>query len=382
MLLAVPAMARIDNNLNSMAVKGFNNQNQFLSVMNSSSEETRRTLEEELLGVEGPTANWPGFPRTWTQFKDTTFQSTNTSLGLTVNAISKNLGMGTLTSVAQAGISAKPYQVDYTYTFDTTLVVVSSFRPAQGNELPKDKQIINAEEAGVLHTVYDLDPKTLKNHFKVSPTHPVVAFCIVEATLRVTKSSEYGIKYLVGETNVSSGTVKTVSHALYSNFFPIEAHVPVEDYQSIKCGENFKTLARPFVEADFNKLVVELNVHSNPKSECVIEPDGRPEGDNNCMAWYKNKRFDVLTQKMTVPRCVMGKTGVSRCQLRARKDMPCPMYIDRKGNYTEEFQLYRDATITNFGFTCDTGYKCKMESEPWTLFNKNLIVAPGRAYCK
>lgn len=377
-MFAVNANARIDKGLNGQIVSGFSQQ-QFLSIMNNSSQEARKTLQEELLGVEGPAANWPGFPRTWTQFKETTFQNTNTSLGLTVNAISQNLGLGALTSTLNLGVTAKPYQIDYQYTFDTTLVVVSSYRPATPIK-EGEKPIVSADDAGVLHTVYDLDPKTNKNFFKVSPSHPVVGFCIIEATLRVATSSEYGVKYFVGESSATSGKAKTISHALYSNFFQIESHVPVEDYQQVKCGQAFQKLARPYVEADFNKLVIELNIHNNPKNECIVETDGRPEGDNNCLAWHK--KFDSATQKMTVPRCIMGKKGVARCELRSKKDMPCPMYVDRQGNYTDKFQLYRDATLSNFGFSCDEKQKCQMESEPWTLFNKALILFPGRAYCR
>jgi hypothetical protein len=367
-------------NSGEMARVGVNNSTMgpFQVIMPNPSDESHRAIIQELLGANTPQLNWPAFPRTWTQFTDTTFQETNTSLGLTVNAISKTLGLGALTSIVNVGVTAKPYNISYRYTFDTTLVVMSSFR--SNAPLESDKQVVPARDEELLRTIFDLDPKINKNYFKATDGHPMIGFCSFEARLEMATTSEFGISYMVGSSTTVSGKGRTLRHALYSNFFQIEPHVPVTDYLEKKCGQHFLKRARPYVEADFNKLVIEMNVHNNPKNECVIEPDGRPEGDNNCQAWHKSN-FPSLIQKITVPRCVMGDKGISRCQLKSKKGSNCPLYLGRDGNITEQFQLYRDATLTGYAYRCDEGLQCGLDRNPKVLLG-SLILWPGSATCK
>lgn len=345
----------------------------FQARVSNPSPEAQRTILMELLSDSTPALSWPAFPRTWTQLSESTYQETSTSLGLTVNAIANRLGLGFLSTVADAGVNYKPYNFAYRYTFETTLIAMTSYR----GQVADPNAVIPAPE-DELHTIFKYDPQLNRNFFKANKQNPMIGFCAIEARLEVNVSEEFGITYVIGETRSATGKTRTIKHALYSNFFQIEPHIPVSEYLETYCGGEFRKNARPYVEADFNKLVLETNIHNNPKNECVIEDQNDPQGDNGCMAWFAN--VDRVVQKVTVPRCVVTRSGVSRCQLRAKPKMNCPLYLDRKTNqYTSDFKLYADAT-SGFSFTCDEGLTCRMEREPARV--GSLIFWPGRATCQ
>ncbi len=135
----------------------------FQAIMPNPSDEARRAIIQELLGANTPLLAWPAFPRTWTQFTDSTFIDTSTSLGLSVNAIAEKLGLGLLSTVATAGVTYKPYNFSYRYTFDTTLVVMSSLRSSRAGQVV-DGVVQVARDEETLRTIFDLDPQ-INNNF-------------------------------------------------------------------------------------------------------------------------------------------------------------------------------------------------------------------------
>lgn len=345
----------------------------FQAQMSNPSTEAQRTILMQLLSDQTPSLSWPAFPRTWTQLSEATYQESSTSLGITVNGIARSLGLGALAGVAaNVGVSYKPYNFVYRYTFETTLIAMTSYRGADAHP----DEVILAPESE-LHTLFDYDPQLNRNFFRADNENPMIGFCAIEARLDVNVSEEFGITYLVGESRAASGNTRSIKHALYSNFFQIEPHIPVSEYLETYCGGEFKTYARPYVEADFNKLVLETNIHNNPRNECIIDNSNDPEGDNDCFAWFAN--IDRPVRHVTVPRCVVSRDGVSRCQLRAKPQMSCPLYQQRDGSYSSQFRLYSEATA-GFSFACDEGTTCQMDRQPLKL--GPIIIWPGAASCR
>ncbi len=357
--------------------RAFTNQtqfgnNRFLVNAPNPSAEAQRTILQELLSEDTPALNWPAFPRTWTQFSESSYQETSTSLGITVNGIAQAMGLGVLTSPVQLGVTYRPYNFVYRYTFETSLIAMTSYR---GNDVHQD-DIVEATEAE-LHSIFHFDPELNRNFFQTDSNRPMIGFCSIEARLDINISEEFGITYLVGESKSNEGTTQTIKHALYSNFFQIEPHVPISEYMDTYCNGEFKTYARPYVEADFNKLVLETNIHNNPDNECLIESTQAPEGDNSCMAWFANHTRPV--KHMTVPRCEIARDGVARCRLRAKENMPCALYHQGGGDYSSEYRRYAEATM-GFSFSCDEGTTCTMRRDPLRL--GGVIFWPGSASCQ
>lgn len=232
------------------------------------------------------------------------------------------------------------------------------------------------------------DSATGKRYYNVSQDpktddHPMVGFCVYEMSLKLSRAIEstMGASAVVSTSLSASNTVyRAETMMLYSNFFQIEHHVSVEDYMTVKCGEHFQKPARELVEADFNKIVLEYYNLYHPGNNCRIGGQITDDGDVNCLAWFK-QQHPGRSSKTLVPRCEVVSGGMSRCVLKSKKGFGCPMYMDRRGQYTEDFNRYNSAVrASNAAFTCDKGLSCAMDSEAWAL--NGIVIWPGTSSCK
>lgn len=343
----------------------------FQAANPNSTPQSQQIILMELLGSSASGYNWPEFPRTFSKVSDWKAQDTTTSLGLDVNAIAYNLGLGgPLTSNLQAGVTVKR-NFKYSYTFNVTLYVMSSYKGGISNDDITE---------GNLQQITRMDPATERTYFKSSTDNPMVGFCSIEAGLDIVRSTEVGIRYIIGNSGHEEKEGRSYSHALFTKFFQIEPDVPMSHYLEVYCRDEFSTYARPVVEADFNNMVVEETIHNNPLNRCKMPEEKDPFGDQSCVNWHAQK-FPMEMRQRTVARCLVDNDKpISRCELRARKGHSCGLYIDHDGNYTEEFHLYRDATTPGFSQPCDEGLKCVMQKKPLKI--GPIVFWPGYATCQ
>lgn len=354
--------------------------------------DVKTAIEQELLGNTKNSFKLPDLPRSFTKDFETEFIDSNTRYGMSVNAIAKNLsaekafstaanavGIGP-SSFVNAGFSYTPYNYNYRYTFSVELVAMSSYRPGSSDlNIPEGtREEIYKDNETILRNLIYYDIDLDRAFFLTNETYPMVGFCYVEAKVEVAESSEFGLNFIVGAATEADGKTRGRSHGLFSNYFKIESHVPVEHYLQTYCKKHFVHLARPYVETDFNMLVREMNVH-NPKNDCIIKRKSPPEGDNDCMPWFS--KLDPTTKKTSVPRCEYNQNlGKSVCVLKSKPGASCPLFMDEKGRITTEHQRYNQATVSGNSFECDDGLYCSLDSKPWSLFN--MIYVPGYASCK
>lgn len=344
-----------------------NSLKSFQAVRNNPSDDAKQGVLRELLGTDGAPLQMPAFPRIWHQIEKGSAHETNTSYGINPTFSIKagpislgNIGAGVKTSI------------NYSYMRRRYLVVMTSTR--QTNRTGAVEQPVAANPLNDLNEITDFDPRTNRRFYKVRPNYPMVGFCAYEMTVKMAKSSEGSISFVVGSAADSNSEYQSESMTLYSNFFQIEANVPVNDYLDVKCGGDFLEEASRFVENDFNKIILEYYTLYHPSNNCRLESSSNPGGDMSCLGWFK-ENVDKVTQKMTVPRCEQQVNGSVKCVLKAKKEKSCPMYYGKNGSYTTQFSLYKEATLSNFGFPCDAGLSCSMDREPSLFW-------PGAASCK
>lgn len=351
----------------------------FFQVVTPNSDDTaRRDIVLDLLKVDKKAPTWPAFPRTYTQIKDVYSQETNVSFGLTVNRIATNLGLGNFTSFVSAGVSIKPLNIQYRYSFETSLVMMTSIQ--LNDDAPQEtdeKRVVEATTQELIQEIFELR-SDYRNYVKRRDGVDVIGFCVHEAKMENNRSSEVSTSFIVGNAGGSELLGRHVTHALYSQFFVMSPDKPIHKYLEENCGGFYQLRARPFVEQEFNKLKIENTVHYN--SQCSIETKSTIDGDESCQEWFDQRHGKAL-EKIAVPRCVVTDRGRSVCQLRGRENNTCAMYLGKDGKVTDQFRMYSDATVRPFASQCDSGLSCTLDKAPKVLFG-SVILWPGRATCK
>lgn len=342
----------------------------FQSVAYNPSEDSRRMVIRELLSADNPLVQMPPFPRVWYQAERGDSQEANTSFGLSPNMGTSLGGI----SLGGIGIGGK-VSINYTYARRHFLVVMMSTRQANA-KVSK----ISENPLTDINEITRFDPTTQRRFFNAKQDFPMVGFCAYEMSLKIARTKEGSIFFpgFNQTENISDYQAETIT--LYSNFFQIEPHVPMMDYLNQKCGGVFLNEARPFVENDFNKIVLEYYTNYHPKNNCRLGGESSEAGDHTCLGWFKTNT-DQITQKIAIPRCVQQSDGTARCVLRAKAGSSCPMYLNSDGKITEEFSRYREATLTGaYSRSCDSNLKCTMERQPFMI--GPVVLWPGTARCR
>jgi hypothetical protein len=368
----------------------------FQSLMYSANDEIKRASVYELLGADGqnctdennnPTrCQWPNFPRVW--YEQVDGKNFDTKIQATVDMKVSIPGV----FEASGGVEIVPY--NYSYGTEISLQVIGTRSLVDGASQgvdPVDKNPINGmgfESFTIMN--YD-NPARPQRFFRVVPGKPMVGFCSYRMALRkVTSQNAYGNMKVSfpGAIFQPSGALSTSNTSaqysqqsimLQSQFFQIEPNIPVEDYMNVKCKQQFLPKARPFVQHEFDMIVIEGLSTYQPGTQCLTTTEKTDDGDVDCFSWFYQTNHPTV-QFATRPRCELDKNGIGRCKLKAKKDMPCTMYLDRNGNFTEKFHLYSEATASFISAPCDAGLKCSMDVNPWMI--GPLIIWPGRASCK
>lgn len=342
----------------------------FQSVAYNPSEDSRRMVIRELLNSDNPMVQMPAFPRIWHQIEEGDSVETNTSYGFTLNY---GVNVGGI-SIGGVGGSRK-VSINYSYSRRYFLVAMMSTRERDLNvSKVADSPLSDISE------ITRFDSKTQQRFYKVQPQFPIVAFCAYEMSLKIARNKDDQIFFPGYNSTEVTTKYRAETITLYSNFFQVEPHVPIEDYITQKCGGVFLNEARPFVENDFNKIVLEYYSNYSPNNNCRLGGESSEAGDHNCLAWFR-KNVDALAQKTSVPRCLQQTDGTTRCALRAKTGASCPLYLDQNGRATTKFSRYREATLTAaYSRACDEGLTCTMERKP--VMVGPLVLWPGSARCR
>ena len=351
------ASSKIVDGLKRGGVRG-----SFQAVMHNPSVDANRTVLNELLGADGPTYSWPAFPRVWHQIERGRNQEAITSLGGSLPA-----GVGSATG---------KIALTYTYGQKTSLVVLSSLRKSQAEQ--GDQKEVSVEPVD-LNQMTTFDGRTNQRYFNVSEEYPMVGFCTYEMSLKIAKAAHGGIVFLgVGQSlEISDYQAETIT--MYSNFFQIKGDLSVQDYMKTKCEDHFLLKAKPFVEDDFERIVVEYYSLYNPKNQCKLGGKSSELGDESCMLWHQYS-VRPATRNSTVPRCEVQPNGQNKCVLKAKKGASCPLYRDRNMKISDTYQGQRSVTLTSYAYSCDEGLACGMDRKPVGF--GSLVLWPGAATCK
>ena len=153
------------------------------------------------------------------------------------------------------------------------------------------------------------------------------------------------------------------------------------DIISVYCNSTFQNNIRVQAEQNFIPVIVEQTIMNNPQSTCTPSTHDGPQGDVSCMPWFN--QFDRVRKFVSVPRCVLQKTGASICQLKAKKDMRCPLYKDRNGRIYNDVKKFGLEKITRntFAFPCDSGMKCTITKAPVTRA-WGFVTFLGDSFCR
>lgn len=338
-----------------------------------------RSIEDELLNTETDSKlAYPPFPRTWIERYSSTTQETTTAAffdtGKIVSAISTLTGplagpVNIALNGAQIGFK-REYSIKYSYNRQTTLMVMTSWR--QLKKLGESRGTTTAKD--VLESSVIDQRNDLRNYFKVSEEYPLLGMCKFEMSLAIQRSKTDTLSLAFGSRANGENVLDGMSYTVYSNFFQIEPHIPVEDYLHVRCGESFTEAVRFLVESEFNKLVTGYFAHYHPKSECRWKPPTGQvlqEGDKDCSAWFDKLNILGLDKKTTAPRCVLGNEGYPVCVVRSKTNAHCPVYAANGNLFTKEPERY-DRQINPMDsliwfqakkiYECDNGLECRLDN--------------------
>ncbi len=337
-------------------------------------------LEDELLNTTKESRlAYPPFPRTWIErYSSKTIDTTTTAVFDTRSltyAISSFAGplagpLNVITNGLQLGFKYEN-SIKYSYNRASTLMVMTSWRRHRNPTNP-DAPIVPRE---ILENSVIRQDKNLYNYFKVSKEYPLLGMCKYEMSVTIQKSETDTLSLVFGSNVKAENVLDGMSYTVYSNFFQIEDHIPVEDYLHVRCGENFTEAVRFLVESDFNKMITGHFAHYHPKSECRWKPisaNTPPKGDPDCFEWFKNQNLPGLDKSATVPRCILGEEGYPVCTIRTSKvGGHCPLYSsngqlstkqpptwDRQLNPMDMTGFFSAKTLHQ----CDHRLECKLEN--------------------
>jgi hypothetical protein len=342
----------------------------------------KSSVENELLNTKSDTKLfYPPFPRTW--IERTSSENTETTTTATFDtsklftAINSFAGpltapITTIFNSAQLGYKYEK-SIKYNYAKQTTLMVMTSWRQQNNSASPQMNNNGVAKDV-LLHSVIVQKPD-LRTYFKVSEEFPLLGMCKYEMSLAIQKSTTNTLSFVMGSTAEGNTIVDSMSYTVYSNFFQIEGHVPIQDYLQVRCGENFSETVRFLVESEFNKMVTDTFAHYHPKAECRWSPPSASTpktGDQDCVSWFKKLNILGLDKKTTVPRCVLGEEGFPVCVAKTSKiGAYCPLYSYRGKISTKEPVAWdrqlnpMDNTGTLGGkmlYPCDQGLECRLDN--------------------
>lgn len=340
----------------------------FPYVIPNATDQAAQNTMQELLGANTPELKYPAFPRTWVELGLIDTQESNTSFKFSTTALSKVVPLGILSSTLSAGVGVE-YNIGYKYSTATTFIAMTSLRKlnpdaAQNTTAPFATNIVG-KPRNELRTIIHWDEEGKRNYFKVDEGYPMVGLCKFDLTLQISRTKKGSVDFIIGSHTEADDEVQTYSYAVYSNFFQLESHVPIQDYLRVKCKEHFSYAVRYIAETDFNKLIAEYFAHYHPSAECEL-PEGAldPKGDASCMKWFRNPlKVMGMYRKLTVPRCVQNSVGIPKCVVRSIEGKRCPLYwengslVDRKPGRRFDYWNYATADDTQ-AFYCDKGLKC------------------------
>ncbi len=369
----------------------FQNQN----ISYSLNEEVRRSSVFELLGTTAENCvdadgnqiacSWPNFPRVW--FEKIEGKNQQTKIAVTAEMEVKIPGI----FEAAAGVEVVPF--NYTYSTEISLQVIGTRSVKDASAPPVDHSPAQGATLDALFKMNFDNPNSPKRFFNATAQSPMVGFCTYRMALRkefsVTTGGRTKVTFPGGVFNASGGLSAAQANTRYeqegillqSQFFQIRPDVPVDDYLGVKCKQQFLPTARAFVQKAFDQTVLTTLGQWSGGAQCQMSGEQTETGDEHCMAWFEGT-IHPTTKHSTLPRCEVNKKGVGLCRLRMKENMPCSMYVDRNGGFSDKFRMYSEATtiLPGTSGTCDRGYKCSMDANPWMI--GSMVIWPGRASCK
>lgn len=344
-------------------------QHAFQSISSGRQLSQKDILFRNLLNTKGKDIAWPPFPRTWHEQSVTETIASNTAFGLNTGTIG-------------VGIS-----IDYKFALKTSLVIVASSRSTDAVDLDETQVSLNPVVDPLHFEIFKYDPVSHRTLPNVRPGYPMVAFCAFEASLNFSTSEKAGLNFFGNGQSIEHGRLRTISHSLFSRFIPVDGVTSPSEMLDQICNAQFRKLVEQYVIRDFSRAVVEATAYSGPANECQEDPlrDG-PDGDFQCVEWFKKKNFSLALAQLTVPRCVHTRTGMRRCVLNHKAAGNCPMVWGKSEAQvlSPEFKrvghVYTSVTNGAFEFPCDKkrGLTCQVVQQPRTLANIPLWNAVAR----
>ncbi len=339
-------------------------------------------IQTELLNTSNESnLFYPPFPRTWIERYSSETKETHTKYVFDTSKIAYALStfaggmispLNIIVNGLQLGFNYE-HSIKYTYTNTTTLMIMSSWRQAKGTGFNSANTTASLKD--ILENSIIVQKPDLRNYLKVSKEYPLVAMCKYEMSMAIQKTDTGTLGFVVGSKAEGKNIIDGASYTVYSNFFQIEGHIPLQDYLHVRCGEGFTEAVLFLVQSEFNKMVTEAFAHYHPKSECRWSPPSAltpKTGDQDCFNWYKKLDIISLNKKETVPRCVLGEEGYPVCTIRtAKKGAYCPIYASH-GNISAKEPSVWDRQLNpmeNLGligkkelYPCDHGLSCRLEN--------------------
>lgn len=338
--------------------------------------------EGELLNTRSDTKLfYPPFPRTWIErySSENTETTTTASFDTSKIALAISTFGGPLSAPFAAVLNGvqlgykNEQSIKYTYSKQTTLMVMTSWRQFQDPTKPSKKSDKVPNDI-LLHSVIVQKPD-LQTYFKVTDDYPLLGMCKYEMSLAIQKTSANTFSFLLGSNAQGENVFDGMSYTVYSNFFQIESHIPIQDYLHVRCGESFAEAVQFLVQSEFNKMVTSNFAHYHPKSECTWSPPSSktPQrgGDSDCFNWFNKLNSYGVDKRTLVPRCVLGEEGYPVCVAKTIKNGYCPLYSSRgrisaKEPKSWERQLNPLDSLGTLGgkrlHQCDHGLQCVLEN--------------------
>lgn len=333
----------------------------------------------QLLDVTTPSnLTYPPFPRTWIEHGSFRTVETSTNFFFDTSKIAQAISVFTgplalpvsvVVNGLQAGFRTEN-SIRYTYNTETTFMAMTSMRPIR----PQATQNLN-EPFPVDHP--EIRPlidqrRDLRTYFKVSDEYPMIGLCKYEMSMVIVETNQNTLSFVINSNTRSEALGVRKSYTVFSNFFPIEAHIPVQEYLRTRCGEQFSEAVKFLVEEEFNKMVTDTFAHYHPQAQCRWSPETTnldTRGDSDCQQWFDRQNFMGLDKNTTLPRCVLGREGFPVCAFRSKEGAYCPVYAHRGQVYTREPERWDRQLnpMENVGqvnyrnlYSCDHGLYCQL----------------------
>ncbi len=342
-------------------------------------EQDQDTLDQLLETRKQSELVFPAFPRTWIELGSGEPVETTTRATFDTGKIASAIGTfvgpfsfpaRVILSGAQLNYSSE-YSIRYAYNKETTFMAMTSMRAIDPNATENNTQPMSLSDPRLRSVIEQ--KKDLRTYFRVSQQFPMVGLCKYEMSLIMEETREHTISFIFGSSSEAKKIVGRMSYTIYSNFFPIESNMPIQEYLRTRCGDSFTEAVRFLAEEDFTKMVTDTFAHYHPQSQCRWSPSTNvsPQGDQDCLGWFNDLNIAGLDKSVTVPRCVLGNQGFPVCAVRSKNAAYCPTYASQGKIYTKEPARWERQLnpMDNTGFLnqrslyqCDIGLSCKLEN--------------------